>query len=183
MAWTAPRTWVAAEVVTAALLNTHLRDNLNAVNNTLFIPASALLGVPVGTPSLSVLVTNIGPAWLLDAATDEEVAGWSIFPPGWLTADFVVWWTNTGAGSGDVRFDLTYKVAADAGAINSGSTTTSSTVTAPAQYVTKRTALASGVTVAAGSVVSLNVNRAGGNGADTLANDIGIIGVEIRRAS
>lgn len=28
MAWTAPRTWVTSEVVTAALLNTHLRDNL-----------------------------------------------------------------------------------------------------------------------------------------------------------
>ena len=28
MAWTAPRTWVAGELVTAALLNTHLRDNL-----------------------------------------------------------------------------------------------------------------------------------------------------------
>lgn len=29
MAWTAPRTWVTGEVVTAALLNTHMRDNLN----------------------------------------------------------------------------------------------------------------------------------------------------------
>ncbi len=28
MAWTAPRTWVTAEVVTAALMNTHVRDNL-----------------------------------------------------------------------------------------------------------------------------------------------------------
>jgi hypothetical protein len=28
MAWTAPRTWVAGEVLTAALLNTHLRDNI-----------------------------------------------------------------------------------------------------------------------------------------------------------
>lgn len=28
MAFTTPRTWVAAETVTAALLNTHLRDNL-----------------------------------------------------------------------------------------------------------------------------------------------------------
>lgn len=28
MTWTAPRTWVAGEVVTAAQLNTHLRDNL-----------------------------------------------------------------------------------------------------------------------------------------------------------
>jgi len=29
MAWTSPRTWVAGEIVTAALLNTHVRDNLN----------------------------------------------------------------------------------------------------------------------------------------------------------
>lgn len=28
MAWSAPRTWVALEVVTAALMNTHVRDNL-----------------------------------------------------------------------------------------------------------------------------------------------------------
>lgn len=31
MAWTTPRTWVAGELVTAAMLNTHLRDDLNAV--------------------------------------------------------------------------------------------------------------------------------------------------------
>lgn len=30
MSWTAPRTWVAGETLTAALLNTHLRDNLDA---------------------------------------------------------------------------------------------------------------------------------------------------------
>lgn len=29
MAWTTPRTWTTGELVTAALLNTHLRDNLN----------------------------------------------------------------------------------------------------------------------------------------------------------
>lgn len=32
MAWTAPRTWVSGEVVTAALMNTHLRDNLLSLN-------------------------------------------------------------------------------------------------------------------------------------------------------
>lgn len=31
MAWTSPRTWVAGEVVTAAELNTHVRDNLISV--------------------------------------------------------------------------------------------------------------------------------------------------------
>ena len=28
MAWTAPRTWVTAEIVTASIMNTHVRDNL-----------------------------------------------------------------------------------------------------------------------------------------------------------
>lgn len=34
MAWTAPRTWVAAEITTAANLNTHVRDNMNALYAT-----------------------------------------------------------------------------------------------------------------------------------------------------
>lgn len=29
MAWTAPRTWATSEVVTAAIMNTHVRDNFN----------------------------------------------------------------------------------------------------------------------------------------------------------
>jgi len=33
MAWTAPRTWVSGEVMTSALLNTHVRDNLLALNS------------------------------------------------------------------------------------------------------------------------------------------------------
>lgn len=32
MAWTIPRTWVAGEVITAANVNTHLRDNLLAIS-------------------------------------------------------------------------------------------------------------------------------------------------------
>ena len=31
MAWTSPRTWVTGETVTSSLLNTHVRDNLNAL--------------------------------------------------------------------------------------------------------------------------------------------------------
>lgn len=31
MAWTTPRTWVTSEIVTAALLNTHIRDNQNYI--------------------------------------------------------------------------------------------------------------------------------------------------------
>lgn len=34
MAWTSPRTWTTTELVTAALLNSHLRDNLNFLAST-----------------------------------------------------------------------------------------------------------------------------------------------------
>lgn len=50
MAWTTPRTWVAAEVVTETLLNTHLRDNLNflALHHGCRVYKTADQGVPNG---------------------------------------------------------------------------------------------------------------------------------------
>ena len=33
MAWTAPRSWVADEVVTADVMNAHVRDNLKAIGD------------------------------------------------------------------------------------------------------------------------------------------------------
>jgi hypothetical protein len=35
VSWTAPRTWVAGELATAALFNTHLRDNLNILKTSI----------------------------------------------------------------------------------------------------------------------------------------------------
>lgn len=41
MAWTAPRTWIAGETVTASIGNTHWRDNFDAIGGawTAFTPA------------------------------------------------------------------------------------------------------------------------------------------------
>lgn len=54
MAWTAPRTWSAGETLTAALLNVHLRDNLNAIREreAWFSAASGNIGVGAGTHRL-----------------------------------------------------------------------------------------------------------------------------------
>ena len=89
MAWTAPRTWVTAETVTAALLNTHLRDNLNATSvgtaaaaaDIMYATAAnTLTRLPVGT-FYQVLRVNAGataPEWGdapgdLDIVTAETV--------------------------------------------------------------------------------------------------------------
>jgi hypothetical protein len=42
MAWTTPRTWVVGEVVTAAQLNTHLRDNINNVSRIFYTNTSSV---------------------------------------------------------------------------------------------------------------------------------------------
>ncbi len=41
MAWTAPRTWVTGETVTAALLNTHVRDNFLAIGEPVQVVKSS----------------------------------------------------------------------------------------------------------------------------------------------
>ena len=55
MSWTAPRTWAAGETLTAALLNTHLRDNLNAIREreAWFSAAAGTIIVGSGTHRLN----------------------------------------------------------------------------------------------------------------------------------
>ena len=61
MAWTSPRTWTTGELVTKAIMDTHVRDNLNAVHMT---QVTALPGSPFDgqlikfTDSLSVPTYN-----------------------------------------------------------------------------------------------------------------------------
>lgn len=56
MAWTTPRTWAASELVTATLLNTHLRDNLNALKNP---PADYAIDIEDTFASSSTWFVNV----------------------------------------------------------------------------------------------------------------------------
>jgi len=75
MAYTAPRTWVTGELVTAALLNTHLRDNVSFLANipicrlsrstALSLPDNAQTNVTwdvehIDTDNMHSTVTNTG---------------------------------------------------------------------------------------------------------------------------
>lgn len=70
MAWTDPRTWVAGEFVTASLLNTHLRDNLNAlkspptqvqnVNDTADYSTTSTTFVDVDATDVKCTITTAG---------------------------------------------------------------------------------------------------------------------------
>lgn len=61
MAWTTPRTWVAGETVTAALMNTHVRDNelalfaLATADYTAYTPTLTNLTLGNGTRSAAYI--------------------------------------------------------------------------------------------------------------------------------
>lgn len=75
MAWTTPRTWVANELVTATLLNPHLRDNLVALKNPPTDRAEELAGTFsttstsfVSVPNAEVEITTAGGKLMVGAA-------------------------------------------------------------------------------------------------------------------
>lgn len=72
MAWTAPRTWVASETLTAALLNTHVRDNLletapakvtTAGDICYATGANAITRLAIGTAGAVLVARSSALAW------------------------------------------------------------------------------------------------------------------------
>lgn len=118
--------------------------------------------------------------WQLDSGLNETLrASW--FPrTGHSTYSVYIWWGNVGAGSGDVQFRLAYYSRGDGEDATAGETTVDTTLTAGAQNVLERSQLgAGGFTVTAGELHNLRVTRLGSDAADTLGNDVVVVGFEI----
>lgn len=146
-------------------------------------------GVMTGNPVVGTLgnATNAQQrtsAMLLDGTSNEGIITSFVMPTGWASASFHIWWSNAGAGSGDIYWTINALNMADAATSDAfGSTIYNGAVTAPAQYVVKRTSGTGTLTATAGQLVRLNIIRLPGDPGDTLTNDIGVIAVEVVRAS
>lgn len=57
-AWTAPRTWVTSELVTSAIMNTHVRDNLLALRSHIGARAYHNANQSITSATLTVLALN-----------------------------------------------------------------------------------------------------------------------------
>jgi hypothetical protein len=139
MSWTTPRTWTADELVTATMMNTHIRDNLNALKSppsdnyecdeasdytttsTSFVDVDGTnLELTITTNGGAVLVhfhgmfyTNGARLWL-DVDVDETREGGDDGIIGaWQTANFAVTFSRliTGLSAGEHTFTLQWKVA------------------------------------------------------------------------
>lgn len=173
---------VATTAETVATHTTTLAGHeteINAlVNAPMWVAAQVMQGSS-GSPALG----NVGTywrAWLLDAAASEVVAA-TVDIPSWVATVHVdVHWTNAGAGTGDVRMRVASVLGTSGETLLATYNNVEQTVTAPAQNVLSVTRFSS-LPVAA--LATLMVARIGANAADTLANDIGVIGVRVVVAS
>jgi hypothetical protein len=154
--------------------------------SVILVPAQQMIAT-FGAPTLSGIGAagdKMQAAWLLDAAAAENLTGQIHIPQGWATVDVALWWTNAGTGTGDVKYHLITNVLADAGTLGGSNVVTSPGASAaPGQNVAKLDLIASGLAVSANKIFGFRLQRDGGNAADSLPNDCGVLAVEIRRAS
>lgn len=92
MAWTAPRTWVVNEVVTAAIMNTHVRDNFNQTGPAIVTTAgdilyataaNALARLGIGSTDQVLTVVAGAPGWAANQPTISGTSAWYIPPFGY----------------------------------------------------------------------------------------------------
>ena len=77
MAWTSPRTWVTSELVTAAIQNTHVRDNFTALraspaNRCDAYDASTQVVTSGNTNDLALDSEDVDSATMHDTSTNNE---------------------------------------------------------------------------------------------------------------
>lgn len=60
MTWTSPRTWTTGELVTAAMLNTHVRDQFNAIGDPMASYTPTLTGITLGNGTLTAKYLQAG---------------------------------------------------------------------------------------------------------------------------
>lgn len=158
-------------------------------SDTIWIPAAQFTGVqnsPVmGTLGSASTATARTGVMLFDASLIESVSSTLMCPPGWSTADVYLWWSNAGAGSGDVFWILAHRTFLDTNTTDNAATTLpGAAVTAPAQYVAKRTKLNSTpIATTSATMLRIIIQRKADEVGDTLGNDAGMFGVELVRAS
>lgn len=139
-----------------------------------------------GSVALSELSTTESAytVMLYDSASSESAVMYCKVPDGATTVAVDIYWTNAGAGSGNVRWSLEQVK----GLIDGGTTISDLasaprlvTATAPATDTVEVTELANNYTVTTGArLVRLTITRYGGDGADTLGNDAALIAVALR---
>lgn len=172
MSWTTPRTWVTAELVSASLLNTHLRDNLLALYsrtvNFLVVPDISNAVSPGIAASGIVLLNGV------DSFGEAHFSVPANYVSG-MTATPIVRPTNTG----NLYWALYARYGANGEDYNNHTDTRALGTTAVTASQLKVLSSLSLTNVAIGDYVSLEFERDASNVADTSESSVNLLGIEI----
>ena len=110
MAWTTPKTWTSGELVTAALKNAHVRDNMLGITDGYWLDPQAFV---VGSGAALSLVGSAGGLlraliWAFDPTTTEYIIGMRLLPS-YLrggTTQATIYWAPSTANTGTVIWNL-----------------------------------------------------------------------------
>lgn len=80
MAWTTPRTWVAGEVVTASIMNTHVRDNLDDLDTRMDTAPQLAQATETITAAGSLANASNVTVLLLDLNAAYDIYGCAVPP-------------------------------------------------------------------------------------------------------
>lgn len=151
----------------------------------LFLRPSAFNTNGTGTPVIDGSSPGRIAHWLFDQSVDEAVScivDCQSELTGWKTVNIKFVWANAGTNSGDVVWRLYTSSFAPGDLEPSPTTTAGVAVTAGAQWTTISTTMVSDFTVPT-DLLLVRAYRVATAGSDTLANDAGLLGVLIEKAS
>jgi hypothetical protein len=167
--------------------NAHVNDTTGDPHGSrpteAFVSAT-MMGAVSGAPTLGVVGGGVRhPAWMMDPAATEVVAGGVDIPTGWATIIVDLLWTRIGAeAAGDVVFTVSLDHAADGASLAVTGPNASVTSSTPAADVLKR-ARPAAIGVTAAGWTSIRVQRRAVDAGDTFTGDIALLGVRITKAS
>ncbi|QDG61254.1 sialidase family protein [Pseudarthrobacter sp. NIBRBAC000502771] len=154
-------------------------DDFSDPEGTLFKGAGE--GGSVGGASAASQVLG-WPIWTLGASAADQCAFVFRIPTSWKSFDIDVLWVNyLGGTTADVVFRHDHEQC-NAGATFTAAAGATATVTTGNQYILTNTPMATGV-ARVGEFLRVKPTRLGADAADTYANNIGIVGVRVRRAA
>jgi len=147
-------------------------------SRSLWLPAGPAWLALAGTPDYALRNSMYG-AFAFDKDTTEAIVGSFTTPHDFASAlSIQLFWTNLGAGSGNVCWRVGLNNQGDGGTASSLTTFDPGPIAAPAQNVWKFTASSASLpnTYAPGQHVVISCGRLASDAADTLANDAGFLG-------
>lgn len=169
-----------ALVVTDAGTNT-----VHPLQQTVWVPATTFTA-STGTPTLGRVGSRY-PAWLMHSAVDNQVNGSAIIPADWRRFDIELVWANNAALAGNVKWSVTWQAHIAGEDLTAGDTATGNQiVAASAQNIQAKTVMATGRTATnyGSAVYNFRVLRNSADTVnDTLAGDVGFVGIRLRRAA